>query len=258
MSESTPEKKMPGGLQLGLIIGVPVIVFLGVLGFSIQKQNQAPVQLTPDQDLASNTPDNTTEVGRAAVDTTSSTSTASSESFNLETDLSTTQNGSSMKTLADFTPISASTATLHTNRGDITFELYAEQAPLTVTNFLTLAGSGFYDNQKFHRVIDGFMAQTGDPYSKDSTKTGLVGTGGPGYTIADEFDPALIHDTEGVVSMANIGQPNTGGSQFFITFAATPWLDGMHAVFGKVTDDNSLQVLRGIKQDDVIFNIDFK
>lgn len=163
-----------------------------------------------------------------------------------------------MKTLADFTPLSAKTATLRTNRGDITFELYADQTPLTVTNFLTLAQEGYYDNIKFHRVIENFMAQTGDPYSKSPESAALVGTGGPGYTIADEFIPELKHDTMGVVSMANTGQPGTGGSQFFITFVPTPWLDGKHTVFGKVTDQNSLTVLQQIKQDDVIFGVDFK
>jgi cyclophilin family peptidyl-prolyl cis-trans isomerase len=102
------------------------------------------------------------------------------------------------------------------------------------------------------------MAQTGDPYSKDDTKSGLVGTGGPGYTIQDEFSPELKHDAAGVVSMANIGQPHTGGGQFFITFAATPWLDGQHAVFGKVTAADSLSVLQSIKQNDVIFSVDFE
>jgi cyclophilin family peptidyl-prolyl cis-trans isomerase len=104
-------------------------------------------------------------------------------------------------------------------------ELYKEDAPKTVANFITLATKGFYNGIICHRVIPGFMIQTGDP-------TG-TGTGGPGYSFADEFSPTLHHDGPGVVSMANAG-PNTNGSQFFITLAATPWLDGKHTNFGRV------------------------
>jgi len=112
-----------------------------------------------------------------------------------------------------------------TSEGTFTVELFEDKAPLTTKNFIDLAEKGFYDGLIFHRVIDGFMIQGGDP-------TG-TGTGGPGYEIPDEFHPDLKHDREGVLSMANAG-PNTGGSQFFITLAATPWLNGHHAVFGKV------------------------
>ncbi len=118
-------------------------------------------------------------------------------------------------------------ATLKTERGDIVVELFADKAPRTVNNFVFLAREGFYDNTTFHRVIEDFMAQAGDP-------TG-TGRGGPGYTFADEFHPDLKHDAPGVLSMANAGA-NTNGSQFFITFEATPWLDGAHTVFGKVVE----------------------
>jgi cyclophilin family peptidyl-prolyl cis-trans isomerase len=117
------------------------------------------------------------------------------------------------------------TATLRTPPGDIFIELFADRAPRTVNNFVVLARDKFYDGVTFHRVIPGFMAQGGDP-------TGS-GSGGPGYRFADEFHPALRHDVPGVLSMANAG-PNTNGSQFFITFAATPHLDGRHSVFGRV------------------------
>lgn len=117
------------------------------------------------------------------------------------------------------------TAVFNTNRGEFKIELFEDKAPLTTGNFIKLAEEHFYDGVIFHRVIDGFMIQGGDP-------TG-TGTGGPGYTIPDEFDPALRHDAPGILSMANAG-PNTGGSQFFITLDKTPWLDGHHAVFGKV------------------------
>jgi len=119
-----------------------------------------------------------------------------------------------------------STATLHTNRGAITVELFDEDAPKTVANFVTLAGEGFYDGVTFHRVIPDFMIQGGDP-------TG-TGSGGPGYAFEDEFNRQLI--VRGALAMANSG-PNTNGSQFFIVTAdACPWLDGKHTVFGQVTD----------------------
>jgi len=117
------------------------------------------------------------------------------------------------------------TAVFTTNMGTFEVELDTKDAPLTCDNFIKLAKKGFYNGVLFHRVIDGFMIQGGDP-------TGS-GSGGPGYTIKDEFSPKLKHDAAGVLSMANAG-PNTGGSQFFITLAPTPWLDGKHAVFGKV------------------------
>ncbi|MGA8542311.1 MAG: peptidylprolyl isomerase [Thermoplasmata archaeon] len=117
------------------------------------------------------------------------------------------------------------TVTIRTTLGDIRAELFRDRAPKTVENFISLAKKGFYNGVLFHRVIPGFMVQTGDPKGD--------GTGGPGYTIKDEFEPTLRHDGPGVLSMANAG-PNTGGSQFFITVAKTSWLDGKHAVFGRV------------------------
>ncbi|HNX68989.1 MAG TPA: peptidylprolyl isomerase [Candidatus Omnitrophota bacterium] len=115
---------------------------------------------------------------------------------------------------------------IETTQGDIYADLYQAEAPKTVENFVTLAKKGFYDGIIFHRVIPQFMIQTGDP-----TGTGM---GGPGYKFADEFSPKLRHSKPGVLSMANSG-PNTNGSQFFITEAATPWLDDRHSVFGQVT-----------------------
>ena len=135
------------------------------------------------------------------------------------------------------------TATLHTSEGDIEVDLYDERAPSTVENFVGLAtgqkewedpesgetidGEPYYDDVPFHRVIEGFMIQTGD-------RTG-TGRGGPGYTFDDEFHDDLTHDSAGILSMANSG-PNTNGSQFFITLDATPHLDGKHSVFGEVVD----------------------
>jgi peptidyl-prolyl cis-trans isomerase A (cyclophilin A) len=143
------------------------------------------------------------------------------------------------------------TATLHTSEGDVEIELYPEKVPDTVENFAGLAtgetawedpetggtveGDPLYDDVPFHRVIDGFMVQTGDPAGD--------GTGGPGYTFDDEFHPDLRHDGPGVVSMANRG-PDTNGSQFFVTLDAQPHLDDRHAVFGQVTD--GMDVVRDI------------
>ena len=118
-------------------------------------------------------------------------------------------------------------AHFETSMGNFTIELFEQQAPKTVANFVKLAEKKFYDGVIFHRVIDGFMIQGGDP-------TG-TGRGGPGYQFADEFHPQLKHNSEGILSMANAG-PNTNGSQFFITLTATPHLDGKHAVFGKVIE----------------------
>lgn len=116
-------------------------------------------------------------------------------------------------------------ATFDTSMGTFKIELFNDLAPKTVKNFTTLVGKKFYDGLIFHRVIDQFMIQGGDPNGN--------GTGGPGYEIPDEFGKGLRHDKPGMLSMANAG-PNTGGSQFFITLVPTPWLDGHHAIFGHV------------------------
>lgn len=126
-------------------------------------------------------------------------------------------------------------AVLKTVKGDIQIQLYADKAPITVNNFVFLARQGFYNGVTFHRVISGFMAQTGDP-------TG-TGSGGPGYQFADEINPTLKHDGEGIVAMANSGA-NTNGSQFYITFAPQPHLDGKYNIFGKVIA--GMDVLRQI------------
>lgn len=117
-------------------------------------------------------------------------------------------------------------AKIYTSMGVIEVRLFSKEAPKTVSNFVKLARSGFYKGIVFHRVIPKFMIQTGDPKGD--------GTGGPGYTFADEFGTGLKHSKAGILSMANAG-PNTNGSQFFITVAPTPQLDGRHAVFGEVT-----------------------
>jgi cyclophilin family peptidyl-prolyl cis-trans isomerase len=118
------------------------------------------------------------------------------------------------------------TARIDTEKGIIEVELFASKTPMTVNNFVFLARENFYDGTIFHRVINDFMAQGGDPSG--------TGRGGPGYKFSDEFNPTLKHNKPGILSMANAG-PNTNGSQFFITHVATPWLDNRHTVFGQVT-----------------------
>lgn len=123
-------------------------------------------------------------------------------------------------------------ATLNTNLGEVKIELYPEQAPKTVDNFVKLSKEGFYDGTKFHRVIKDFMIQGGDPLSKDEENRQFWGTGGPGYTFEDEMNNVEL--IKGTLAMANAG-PNTNGSQFFIiTAEETPWLQGKHTGFGRV------------------------
>lgn len=137
------------------------------------------------------------------------------------------------------------TATIKTKRGDLVLELFAGDVPATVNNFVFLAREGFYDGTTFHRVIPDFMAQAGDP-------TG-TGTGGPGYSFADEFTEHT--HVAGALSMANSG-PNTNGSQFFITYAPQHHLDGKHSVFGQLLE--GMDVLKKIKQGDTITRITIK
>lgn len=134
-------------------------------------------------------------------------------------------------------------AVFETNMGTFEIELFEDKAPNTTKNFIDLAEKGFYNGLIFHRVIDGFMIQGGDPEG--------TGMGGPGYVIKDEFHKDLKHDSEGILSMANAG-PNTGGSQFFITLNKTPWLDGHHAVFGKVV--KGMDVVKKIGKSETDFH----
>jgi cyclophilin family peptidyl-prolyl cis-trans isomerase len=138
-------------------------------------------------------------------------------------------------------------ATFKTEKGDIVVQLFADRVPETVNNFVFLAREGFYDNTTFHRVLEGFMAQGGDP-------TG-TGSGGPGYTFADEFVEGLVFDRPGLLAMANAG-PNTNGSQFFITFAPTEWLNYRHTIFGEVVE--GMDVLSQLTLRDPQQNPDFE
>ena len=130
-------------------------------------------------------------------------------------------------------------AKFETEKGNFTAILYPNEAPLTVENFINLSEKKFYDGTTFHRVIKGFMAQGGCPNGD--------GRGGPGYSFNDEFSSNLRHSSEGILSMANAG-PNTNGSQFFITYVATPHLDGMHTVFGKITE--GMDVVNSLRERD--------
>jgi len=142
---------------------------------------------------------------------------------------------------------SAVSAVMHTNKGDIKLQLFADKTPVTVANFVNLANRGFYDNLTFHRVIPDFMIQGGCPRG--------TGTGGPGYRFEDECTSSLRHDAPGILSMANAG-PGTNGSQFFITHVPTAWLDGKHTVFGSVLDADDQAVVDSIVAGDTISGID--
>ena len=137
-------------------------------------------------------------------------------------------------------------ANIDTNKGMINLDLFYNEAPMTVSNFVNLSRRGYYDNLIFHRVIDDFMIQGGCPLG--------TGTGGPGYEFMDEFHIDLKHDKPGVLSMANSG-PGTNGSQFFITHLETPWLDNNHTVFGCVCNNKSQEVINDIIIGDVINSI---
>ena len=137
-------------------------------------------------------------------------------------------------------------AVIETNKGTINLKLFAEQAPVTVGNFVNLVKRGYYNNLKFHRVIPDFMIQGGCPAGD--------GRGGPGYKFQDEFVKELCHDKPGILSMDNAG-PQTNGSQFFITHAATPWLDGKHTVFGEVASEIDQNIVNQIAQGDKISSI---
>lgn len=138
-------------------------------------------------------------------------------------------------------------AKIVTNKGIINIKLFPEVAPFTVLNFAHLANIGYYDNLKFHRVIEDFMIQGGDPEGN--------GTGGPGYQFHDEFKKEVVFDRAGLLAMANAG-PSTNGSQFFITYVETPWLNYKHTIFGEVVSPADQDVVNKIVQDDIIKSIE--
>jgi len=148
-------------------------------------------------------------------------------------------------------------AKFNTSKGTIWIKLYPQDAPNTVANLAHLANEGFYNNLKFHRVIPGFMAQGGCPHSGPTGNSAMAGMGGPDWSIDCETDTSHEAHRRGTLSMAHAG-PNTGGSQFFITFVPTPHLDGVHTVFGAIAldDADSFAVLDSINQNDDILSIE--
>lgn len=134
-------------------------------------------------------------------------------------------------------------AIIKTNKGEINLNLFSDVAPVTVLNFITLAKTGYYNSLKFHRVIEDFMIQGGDP-------TG-TGAGGPGYQFGDEFKEGVVFNKKGLLAMANAG-PNTNGSQFFITHVPTEWLNYKHTIFGEVVSQKDQDVVDSIKQNDIM------
>lgn len=140
------------------------------------------------------------------------------------------------------------TITMETSAGDIVIDMYGKATPKTVENFVTLAKEGFYDGTRFHRIIENFMIQGGDPLSKDLGEKAFWGTGGPGYQFEDEFVPELSN-VKGTISMANAG-PGTNGSQFFINVNDNTFLDGKHTVFGVVSAGyDTVEALSGVATD---------
>ena len=138
-------------------------------------------------------------------------------------------------------------AIIKTNKGEINLNLFSEAAPVTVLNFINLANRGYYNNTIFHRVIEDFMAQGGDP-----TGTGM---GGPGYSFGDEVYNGYLFDKPGYLAMANAG-PNTNGSQFFITTVITEWLNNNHTIFGEVVSESDLEIVKSLKNNEKIEKIE--
>jgi peptidylprolyl isomerase len=197
---------------VGIVLAIVLLVLMGLTKLNTGTPDSIPTIATTTDSYATTT---AAESQVPAILTNESTSTA------------TTTTPASMTTTTENTML-----VMKTNKGDITIELFTKDMPVTAGNFLKLVQSGYYDGVKFHRIIDGFMIQGGDPLTKDDTMQARWGTGGPGYTIADEFGPRYSNEV-GTLSMANAG-PNTGGSQFFINTANNTFLDGKHPVFGKV------------------------
>lgn len=195
-----------------IILIVCILAVVGIISYQNKPESHS--------DLSQNTAQSDQSASSTQVDETAQTSPKADQP----------KTSNTQKTME---PSNITSATFHTNKGDITIELFGQKSPITVANFAKLASAGFYDGVKFHRVIKGFMIQGGDPLTKDDSKVDEWGTGGPGYKFADEFGAGNRNDV-GTIAMANAG-PNTNGSQFFINVNANNFLDGKHTVFGKVT-----------------------
>lgn len=219
------------------VISVLVVLLGGFAYFLQDNRNLPQVQITTEQ----------TEV--QATTTTDSVKKVIINTTNSKTKNTTTATNNNSTTTTMEIPEKITSATITTNKGDIEIT-FSANTPETVKNFAKLANSGFYNGTRFHRVIRDFMIQGGDPLSKDVTKKNLWGTGGPGYTFADETSPTDVL-SQGTLAMANAG-PDTNGSQFFIVtaIAGTPWLVGKHTVFGHVTKGLDIALRIGDMQTD--------
>ena len=207
----------PWGLIVGGIVLLSVIIVLVIVGL---QRNRGPADLPLDPALAEVEP-------TAAAPTEPLDAGVAPVSGDMPEDPAARNGMYTSPPPVVIDPEKVYVATFNTDHGEMVIELFADRAPNTVNNFVFLAREGFYDNTTFHRVLQDFMAQGGDP-------TG-TGSGGPGYVFADEFHPDLRHDGAGKLSMANSG-PGTNGSQFFITLGPAPWLNGGHTVFGQIVD----------------------
>lgn len=168
----------------------------------------------------------------------------------------------------EYQPTGSETAVITTNKGEIVVELYGEDAPIHVGNFVELVQQGFYDDTKFHRYEPGFVIQGGDPQTREFTSEEVadqagqpgsrLGTGGPGYQIPGEFDPEQNPNThiEGALGMARSQSPDSAGSQFYFTLAETPFLDGQYTVFGRVT--SGFDVVQELRAGDVIESVEVR
>lgn len=220
------------------ILGIAVAAILLLL-LGLSKLSQSPAaNIVPETDTDAPEMADVNEVDESSVEVENSTS----EALEIEADPSPeTVTTNESETMDSPTYTENTTVVMQTNKGDITIELFTEDMPITAGNFLKLAQEDYYDGIKFHRIIDGFMIQGGDPLTKDDSMQARWGTGGPGYAIEDEFVPGYSN-VRGTLSMANSG-PNSGGSQFFINTVDNVMLDydkqpltSKHPVFGRVID----------------------
>ena len=209
-----------------IILIVCILAVVGIISYQNKSESRPDLSQNSSQD--GQTAQSSQQASNPSGQSASSTQVGQAAQTVQKADQSKTSN--TQKTME---PTNITTATFHTNKGDITIEFFGQKSPNTVANFIKLASAGFYDGVKFHRVVKGFMIQGGDPLTKDDSKIDEWGAGGPGYTFADEFGTGNRNDI-GTIAMANAG-PNTNGSQFFINMNANNFLDGKHTVFGKVT-----------------------
>lgn len=223
MSQQKPTKRSaapPPVSVPGVISAIVVLVVLGLLGVLLFNRANS-------QGMAQDAADEPTAVAEAAPDTDTESGADSNP-----TAVSVQQGAYTTPPPMTIDPETNYTATITTPRGDIVIRLLPDIAPQSVNNFVFLAREGFYDGLTWHRVMENFMAQGGDPEG--------TGTGGPGYTIPDEFTNEILFDRPGLVAMARPNAPDSAGSQFFITTAPAPWLNEQYTIFGEVTEGQAI------------------